>query len=194
MYLCVVTILGGLLCWQVSGNTQLDTFQSDQTGLSSKRIIPSSNEMPLTEAPESPAVAITDDHNTNLEEEHTTKVADAALKLSAHFFADSQEKTKSILPNSDASDLQSTGMHHTKDSVEPVGGWKRNFRDLFKRTEQIPKCPCTYKELRVLMNAIRDTEYVLEDVLLYLKRNKKLEKTVLNLFKSVDRTLHGTRL
>ncbi|GAA55407.1 hypothetical protein CLF_107843, partial [Clonorchis sinensis] len=193
MHLCVVAILGGLLCSHVLGNLQLDPFQNDQAGHSP-------NELPLNGETESPAVANADDQNTHPEEEHTGEVNDVALKLSAQSIAGSQEKTKFSLPKKPASNLQGSSIHHAGVFIEPVQGRERNFRKPLERStadglsgdmevKYTPKCPCTYKELKVMLSVMRNAEYVLEDILLFLERSRKLEKTVSNLLKSVDRTL-----
>ncbi|OON19193.1 hypothetical protein X801_04941 [Opisthorchis viverrini] len=183
------------------GNPQLDSLRSDQAGLNSKEVIHNSKESSLNEETQSHGVANTDVHNADLEdEEHTAEANDPASKLSAHFFAGSQGKTKFSPPKPDASNLQSISTRHTKNSAEPAIGWKRSFRKPRKRTQAdglskpTLKCPCTYKELRVIMNVLEKAEYVLEDTLLFLKRTRGLEKTISNLLDSMDRTLRGTCL
>ncbi|TGZ57047.1 hypothetical protein CRM22_010038, partial [Opisthorchis felineus] len=60
--------------------------------------------------------------------------------------------------------------------------------------DKTPGCPCSYSDLKSMINSMREAEYVLEDVQLHLKRTRKLEKSVANMLNSMSRMLHVVRL
>ncbi|GAA50150.1 hypothetical protein CLF_104127 [Clonorchis sinensis] len=197
MNLCVVTIFGGLLFSQVLGNPQLNLFEKDQTDLHSNKIIHISKKSPSNKETDPTK---SEDDNFKQGDQPTPKHPGAAEKLSAKFSANSVEQNKSTTQNITEADLQNPGMQNSRGIIGRR--WKPKFEVLGKPTEpefpsnhpdveQPAECPCTYDKLKVMRRTLRNAEYVLEDVMLHLKRTRKLEKIVSDLLNSMDRTLRG---
>ncbi|OON19194.1 hypothetical protein X801_04942 [Opisthorchis viverrini] len=187
MNLCVVTIFGGLLCSQVLGNPQLKHFKKDQIDLHSNKIIHISGE---SSANEKNGLPNSGDESPKLKDKTTN--ADVS----------SMKQNKSSTPNTDKADSQNPGNKNSGDNIDRVKIWRPKFEVLGKPpTTDIPSndpdvgkpsgCPCTYSKLRTLVKSLRNAEYVLEDVLLYLRRTRKLEEFVSSTLSSIDRLLRG---
>ncbi|KAG5453003.1 hypothetical protein CSKR_109423 [Clonorchis sinensis] len=172
----------------------INQSELDSTHVSLGSTEPSANKQtdPLTLANDT----LTQEDQTN------TENADFTEMLCANLTDSSLENHESATPNTNEPDLQTPITRTSRNVTAHAGECKPKFEVLGKPTkpefpsnhpdvEQPAECPCTYDKLKVMRRTLRNAEYVLEDVMLHLKRTRKLEKIVSDLLNSMDRTLRG---
>ncbi|GAA50149.1 hypothetical protein CLF_104126 [Clonorchis sinensis] len=196
MHLYVVTILGGLVCSQVLGNPLMKPIQKTKTGLHLEKIVHKSNESSVNEQTASPAAVKKNTQKDQAMPENVVAVVGSSANSSAH----SPEQTASSTPDSNGDDLQTSSTPNSREQIQHAGRWWPDVDVILEcpcddsDAEPQTKCPCSYGKLRALINSVRSAEYVLEDVMLHLKRTRKLEKIVSTVLNSVARKLRATLL
>ncbi|GAA50148.1 hypothetical protein CLF_104125 [Clonorchis sinensis] len=124
----------------------------------------------------------------------------AVVGSSANSSAHSPEQTASSTPDSNGDDLQTSSTPNSREQIQHAGRWWPDVDVILEcpcddsDAEPQTKCPCSYGKLRALINSVRNAEYVLEEVMLHLKRTRKLEKIVSTVLNSVARKLRATHL